>query len=269
MASSTAPVDAGAPKPQSSAEPKLTLYWLNSSRSHRILWLLEELQVSYNLKTYTRQSNKLAPEELKQIHPLGKAPVLTVQSADPAASKPLVIAESGAIMEYLLDHHGPSLIPTRYKPGLENQEGGETEAWLRYRQLMHYAEGSIMPLLTFSLILGELKGPAVPFLVRPISRAIAGQVEQTWLQRQFKTHLMYLEGLLESKEKGFLCGEEITGADFLMEFPLLAATGRAGLTEEKYPKLWAYVERLHGRDGYKRAVAKAEKETGQKFDMKL
>jgi glutathione S-transferase len=261
MASSTPPAEA--------VPPKLTLYWLNSSRSHRILWLLEELRVPYNLKTYTRQSNKLAPEELKEIHPLGKAPVLTVASADPHTTQPLVIPESAAIVEYLLDHHGESLIPKRYKDGLESQEGGETEAWLRYRHLMHYSEGSLMPLLTIALVFGELKGPAVPFFVRPISRGIAGRVDAAFLEPNFKTHLTYLESLLGSSESGFLCGEEITGADFMMEFPLLAAKGRAGLTKEKYPKLWAYIDRLHERDAYKKAVSKVEEVTGEKFNMKL
>jgi len=127
------------------------VYRLETSRAHRILWLLEELQVPYELKTYKREkSSKLAPPELKQVHPLGKSPILEIESA--ATSKPLVLNESGAIVEYLSDHLGKWLIPTRYREGKEGQIGGETESWLRYRMYMHYSEGSIMPLNYIGLL---------------------------------------------------------------------------------------------------------------------
>ena len=127
------------------------MYRLETSRAHRILWLLEELQVPYELKTYKREkSSKLAPPELKQVHPLGKSPILEIESA--ATSKPLVLNESGAIVEYLSDHLGKWLIPTRYREGKEGQIGGETESWLRYRMYMHYSEGSIMPLNYIGLL---------------------------------------------------------------------------------------------------------------------
>lgn len=122
---------------------------LEKSRSQRILWLLEELNVDYEIKTYKRVS-KLAPDELKKIHPLGKAPVVTIELE--TAEKPLVLAESSFIIEYLIDHFGTWLAPERYQKGKEGQVDGETEEWIRYRYFMHYAEGSIMPLLVMALV---------------------------------------------------------------------------------------------------------------------
>ncbi|PYI32562.1 hypothetical protein BP00DRAFT_424750 [Aspergillus indologenus CBS 114.80] len=163
---------------------KITLYWygplptiaphrihanlpesrLAQSRSHRILWLLEALHLTYELKIYHRGADKLAPRELKEIHPLGKSPVITVQPATSgegpveAAPKPIVLAESGLIIEYLLDHYGANadhpLIPERYAAGTEaGTVGGETESWLRYRYYLHYAEGSLMPFLVMQLVM--------------------------------------------------------------------------------------------------------------------
>lgn len=126
---------------------------LEQSRSHRILWLLEELQLEYELKIFKRRADKLAPAELKEVHPLGKSPVITIQA--PGAAKPLVLAESGAIAEYLCDHFSsarPTLVPQRYTPGNEGKVGGETEEWMRYRYFMHYVEGSLMPYLVMTLV---------------------------------------------------------------------------------------------------------------------
>lgn len=151
-------------------DTKVTLYWyvcgaercrvnadrtrLEQSRSQRILWLLEELNINYELKTFKRRSDRLAPEELKEVHPLGKSPVIGVQSAN--TDKPLMLAESGLITEYLCDHfNGERLVPKRYKDGKEGQVGGETEEWLRFRYFMHYAEGSLMPLLVMQLLMNS------------------------------------------------------------------------------------------------------------------
>ncbi|KAI6874690.1 hypothetical protein KC334_g18422, partial [Hortaea werneckii] len=118
-------------------KPKVVLHWLEKSRSQRILWLLQECKgLDWEVKTYKRQPNMLAPPALKEVHPLGKSPVITVES--PALSKPMVVAESAAICEYLCDHFAPHLVPKRYKEGKEGQVGGETEEWLRYRFYMHY-----------------------------------------------------------------------------------------------------------------------------------
>jgi glutathione S-transferase len=138
MASTTAP------------KAKLTLHWLNKSRSHRILWLLEELNLEYELKIYERKPNMLAPPELKEVHPLGKSPVLEVQGE---GLEPIVIAESAAIIEYLLDYYGPNFCPNRYPEGKEGQVGAETPEWIRFRHFMHYSEGSLQPNLLISLVM--------------------------------------------------------------------------------------------------------------------
>lgn len=131
---------------------RLTFARLAQSRAQRILWLLEELKVDYELKAYKRKG-VLAPPELKEIHPLGKSPLLTVEAE--GASEPLVLAESANIVEYLVDHYGSRLVPKRYLEGKDGQIGGETEQWLRYRYYMHYAEGTLMPYLIVKLLLNS------------------------------------------------------------------------------------------------------------------
>jgi glutathione S-transferase len=115
------------------------------------LWLLEELGLEYELKTFKRNAGMRAPPELKEVHPLGKSPVITVQAE---GAEPITIAESGAIVEYLIDHYGKDLVPQRYAAGKEGP-GLETEEWLRYRQFMHYAEGTIMPYLLIALVINR------------------------------------------------------------------------------------------------------------------
>ena len=126
------------------------------SRSQRILWLLEELKIPYELKTYKRGADKLADPKLKEVHPLGKSPIITIDRGED--QEPLVLIESAAMTEYLCDYYGKWLIPARYPAGKEGQIGSETEAWLRYRTFMHYAEGSLMPLNVISLIMGSKTG---------------------------------------------------------------------------------------------------------------
>lgn len=127
-----------------------TVVRLNQSRSQRILWLLEELNLKYELETYKRRADGQAPPELKEIHPLGKSPILKIESE--ATSQPLVLAESGFIIEYLIDHYGNRLVPKRFIEGKDGQVGGETEEWIRYRYFMHYAEGSLMPYLVIGVL---------------------------------------------------------------------------------------------------------------------
>ncbi|KAI9880239.1 MAG: hypothetical protein M1830_004583 [Pleopsidium flavum] len=221
---------------------KITLYWLEKSRSQRILWLFEELKLDYELQTFKRAKDMTAPPELKEIHPLGKSPVITVEA--PTAPKPLVIAESAFIIEYLTEHFGTWLAPKRYAEGKEGQIGGESEEWLRYRFFMHYAE--------------DIRNSPVPFFIKPITGMIAGKLDSMFVQPNFKTNFSFLESQLASSPNSgeYLCGKELTGADILMSFPLGAARERAGLSVDKYPKLCAYIDRLQARDAYKRAVQK-------------
>lgn len=138
-----------------SSKAKITLHWLEKSRSQRILWLLYELDIpskcDFELKVYRRGSDMLAEDSLKKVHPLGKSPVIEIQPG--GSTKSIVLAESGTIAQYLADHFGPHLTPKRYPDGKEGQLGEETESWLRYSQLMQYAEGSLMGLLVLALVI--------------------------------------------------------------------------------------------------------------------
>ncbi|KAJ5157953.1 uncharacterized protein N7500_007604 [Penicillium coprophilum] len=242
---------------------KITLYWLEQSRSHRILWLLEELQLKYELKTFKRRADKLAPAELKEVHPLGKSPLITIQV--PGATKPLVLAESGAIVEYLCDHFGsvrPTLVPQRYIAGNEDKVGGETEEWMRYRYFMHYVEGSLMPFLVMTLVNDSIRN-APPFFVRPITNIVASQVENQFLTRNVEGNLAFLEEQLRTSPEGgeFICGKELTAADIMLSFPVIAVTMRTLKDEKskaKYPLLVAYANRLERHEGYQRATKKVE-----------
>ncbi|KAL8817928.1 MAG: hypothetical protein Q9223_003334 [Gallowayella weberi] len=233
---------------------KVVLYWLEKSRAQRILWLLEELKVDYELKTYKR-NNMLAPPEFKKVHPLGKAPLLSVQAE--GASEPLILAESGLIIEYLIEHFGPSLAPKRYQEGKEGQVQGETEEWLRYRYFIHYAEGTLMPFLVTALVLRTIREKS-PFFIKPIANAITGNVETMFLTPNLENNFNFLESKIKSAPDGggYLCGSKLTGADIMLSFPLGASKGRAGLTKEKYPALFEYVNRLEAMESNKKAVQK-------------
>jgi glutathione S-transferase len=144
------------------ADTKVILHWLDKSRSQRILFLLEELSIPYELRVYKRGSDKLAPPELKAVHPLGKSPVIEIQTA---GRKPIVIAESALIVEYLCDYWGKSLIPNRF----ENSDGAgdigqETEAWMRYKYYLNYAEGSLMPYMVMKLVISSMPYPPPSFV---------------------------------------------------------------------------------------------------------
>lgn len=240
----------------SSAVAKVTHCRLEVSRSHRILWFLEELQVPYELKTYKRTKEKLADPALRNIHPLGKSPVVTIEV--PGRTQPLVLAESAAIVEYLCSYYGKGLLPKRYEDGKDGQMGFETESWLRYRYFMHYSEGSIMSLMLISILMKSIKDAPVPFFIKPIANAIVGKVTSLFLAPNFKTHYAFLEDQLKTAPEGgeYLCGKDLTAADIMMSFPLEAGQSRSGLSKTDCPLVWAYVDRLHQREAYQRSVQK-------------
>ena len=214
----------------------ITVHHLNNSRSQRVLWLLEELELPYEIKRYQRDPNTmLAPPELRAVHPLGKSPVITDSGQ--------TLAESGAIIEYLVEKYGNG----RLAPAIG------TPARLRYRYWMHYAEGSAMPPLLMKLVFTRIERAPAPFLVRPIVRSIANRATSTFVEPNLKLHLDYMES--ELGKYAWFAGNEFTAADIQMSFPLEAASVRAGLDASR-PKLWAFLERIHARPGYKRALEK-------------
>ena len=212
----------------------LTVHHLNNSRSQRVLWLLEELGTPYEIIRYNRQPNMLAPPELRAIHPLGKSPVITDNGN--------TIAESGAIVEYLVKTYGNGrLIPA-----------DNTPERLRFAYWLHYAEGSAMPPLLLKLIFMMLPKRA-PLLMRPVVNAIAAKALNTLVDPQLRQHMAFWEGELSKSE--WFAGSEFTAADIQMSFPLEAASARAGL-EQGHPKAMAWLAKIHARPAYQRALEK-------------
>jgi len=210
------------------------VHHLNNSRSQRLLWLLEELGVLYDIKRYQRDpKTMLAPPELRKIHPLGKSPVIT--------DGEVTLAESGAIMEYVLEKFGRGrLVP---KPASPEK--------LRYTYWMHFAEGTAMPPLVMKLVLDRMaKGP-MPFFIRPIARAIAGRVKTGFVEPNINRQLDYMES--ELNRSPWFAGSEFTAADIQMSFPIEAATARAGLDASR-PKLMEFLARIHAREAYRAAL---------------
>ncbi len=212
----------------------LIVHHLENSRSQRVLWLLEELGVEYEIKRYERdKKTMLAPRELREVHPLGKSPVVTDQGQ--------TIAESGAIVEYLVERYGNGrLVPAAGTPEK-----------LRYTYWLHYAEGSAMPPLLLKLVFERMKTGPVPFFVRPIVRAVADKVLTMFVDPQLKLHIEYMEAHLA--QNPWFAGKEFTAADIQMSFPLEAAQSRA-LKGLETPSVRAFLEKIHARPAYQRAL---------------
>ena len=214
----------------------LVVHHLNNSRSQRILWLLEELGVPYEIQRYQRDpETQLAPPELRAVHPLGKSPVIT--------DGPVTVAETGAIVEYLLDTYGQGRL--RPAPG--------TPEALRYRYWLHFAEGSAMTPLLLTLIFDRIANGPMPFIVRPVARAISHKVMDLLVRPNITRQLDYMEA--ELGRSPWFAGDELSGADIMMSFPLEAAAQRAGL-DARRPKLMALLDRIHARPAYKQALAR-------------
>ena len=220
----------------------IVVHHLNNSRSQRVLWLLEELGLEYDIKRYERdKKTMLAPPELRKIHPLGKSPVLT--------DGDLTLAESGAIIEYLVERYADGCFaPSREQP-----------AYLRYRYWLHYAEGSLMSPLLLKLVFDKIESSPMPFFVKPIAKAISGKAKSSFIMPQLNTHLDYLEAEL-AKSKWFV-GDEFTAADVQLSFPIEAAAARGGLDASR-PRLMDYLQRVHARPAYQRAL-----ERGGKYEL--
>lgn len=198
----------------------IRVHHLNNSRSQRVLWLLEEIGAPYEVIRYQRKPNMLAPDELKRVHPLGKSPVI-----DDNGTK---LAETGLIVEYLVEHHGRRLAPAR-----------DTSLYWRYKYWLHYAEGSLMPPLLLKLVVDRLG-----WLGLPARRFVSSQI---------KLHLDFLE--TELGAASWFAGEDFSAADIMMSFPLEVAHHRGGLNGTR-PKLMDFLRRIHARPAYRRALEK-------------
>lgn len=212
----------------------LVVHHLNNSRSQRVLWLLEELGVPYEVKRYERDAKTmLAPPELRAIHPLGKSPVITDDGK--------TIAETGAIVEYVIETYGQGrLIPAA---------GGPER--LRYTYWLHYAEGSAMTPLLLKLVFTALPERA-PGLLKGLVRSIASKAQQGFVDPQLKAHVDYWEA--ELTKTPWFAGAEFTAADIMMSFPLEAGAARAGAGDRPHVK--AFLAKIHARPAYQRALEK-------------
>jgi glutathione S-transferase len=220
----------------------LAVHHLNNSRSQRVLWLLEELGVPYEIKRYQRDpKTMLAPPELRAIHPLGKSPVITGDG--------LTIAESGAIIEYLVERYGQG----RLAPAAGTPER------LRYTYWLHYAEGSAMPPLLLKLIALRIGSAPMPFFAKPIARKISATLQSSFVDPQIKLHYGYINDAL--KDTGWFVGNEFSAADIQMSFPLEAATARSG-SADQFPVISDFLKRIHARPAYQRAL-----ERGGKYEL--
>jgi glutathione S-transferase len=203
----------------------IIVHHLENSRSQRILWMLEELGLPYEIKRYQRnKQTMLAPPELKKVHPLGKSPM--IEDTDVNGGK--VIVETGAIVEYLVEKADGKLGPPAHRDSV-----------LRYRQFLHYAEGSMMPPLLLLLVVGRIP----LFGKRALKR----------IQPMADVHLDYVESELASRP--WFAGDEMTAADIMMSFPLEAARSRAGLDPSR-PATTAWLTKIHARPAYQTALQK-------------
>lgn len=201
-----------------------------------MLWLLEELGLPYEITHHQRDAKtSLAPPALKRVHPLGKSPVIT--------DGKLTVAESGAILEYLVDRYGQG----RLKPAADSPDA------LHYRYFMHFAEGSAMPPLVMKLIFGKVASAPMPFFAKPIAKGIAAQVIKGYLQPQIDAQLAFLEAELATRP--WFAGAEFSAADVQMSFPLEAASARGG-SMDRYPRLQEFLQRIHARPAYQSALAR-------------
>jgi glutathione S-transferase len=211
----------------------ITVHHLNYSRSLRVLWMLEELGLDYTVQQWKRNKDFRAPDEARSVHPLGRFPMVAVDN--------VVLAESGAIMEYFAEREG------KLGPASDAEK-------LEYRFFMHYAEGSVMPPLLVQLILNKLRVAPMPFFVKPVARGIASKLTESYSGPALDLHLGFIENTLASRP--YFAGDHFSMADMQMFYPVEAGLSRGAGT---YPHMKAWRDRVCAREAYKRAEAKGGK----------
>lgn len=220
----------------------LIVHHLANSRSQRVLWLLEELGIDYQVERHERDPESgLAPPALLSIHALGKSPVVVDNEQ--------TLAETGAIVEYLIDRYGNG----RLRPGPDSAE------LQTYRYWLHYAEGTFMPYMVMSLVVDRIESAPVPFFVKPVTRGIAKNVRSSFLSPNIERNKAFVEAHLANHS--WFAGTELSGADFMMIMPLEALVKRGQANAENCPAIHAYVQKVHGLPAYLRAL-----ERGGQYD---
>lgn len=213
----------------------ITVHHLNNSRSQRVLWLLEEIGTDYTIEKYMRDAQTMrAPDSLKAVHPLGKSPVIT--------DGDITVAESGAIVEYLVDTYATQLKPDAGTP-----------AHRAYVYWMHFSEGSAMPPMLIRLLVDQIGKAKMPFFAKPIAKSIVARL-RAFVDPEIDNIFRYIEDVLGQSD--WLAGDSFTAADIQMSFPLEAASARAGIDKTTYPNIHAWLDRIHSRPAYARALEK-------------
>lgn len=213
----------------------ITVHHLENSRSHRIIWLLEELKLDYKIVHYQRdKKTMLAPPELKAIHPLGKSPIIIDDTNGNT------VAETGAIIDYLMDHYDE----------MKLRPASGTPERLRYNYWLHYAEGSVMPMLLMKLVFARLGKPPMPLPLRPVAGLIAAGVQRSFINPRIQEHLSFMENELNNRQ--WFCGRQFTAADVMLSFVLQGAAARGSLSD--YPDLTRVLDKMLARQAYKRAI---------------
>lgn len=211
----------------------IIVHHLEKSRSHRVLWMLEELGLPYEIVEYKRDpKTMLAPPELRKVHPLGKSPVIDDSGR--------IYAESGAILEHLAETHGGG----RFVPA------AGTDERIRYRYYMHYAEGSVMTPLLLKLVTTRVRNAPLPFFIKPVARKIAGTIDASFTDPNLRRHIEFIDG--ELGRSAYFAGADFTAADIQMSYPVAALTrvGDLGPTQH----IRAFLDRIGERPAYRRAV---------------
>lgn len=212
----------------------ITVHHLEHSRSQRILWLLEELNLPYEVKSYARDAKtSLAPPELRAVHPLGKSPVIS--------DGDVVVAESGAIIEYLVSKAGGTLKP---KSGTAEQR--------RWTYWLHFAEGTAMPYMVMVLIFERIKRTKMPFFAKPIARTISDKVLDSFVLPNIQRQFEHIEA--ELAQRPWFAGDDFSAADIQMCFVLEAAASRKALSAATHPRMAAFLKACHARPAYQRAL---------------
>ncbi|CUM64986.1 uncharacterized protein PRCAT00002604001 [Priceomyces carsonii] len=240
---------------------KLTLHWLDHSRSQRILWLLELLGLNYELETYFRDKNYRAPKELKDVHPSGKSPILVIAPED--GLEEITLAESGNIIQYVVEKYDTK--------GILTPESDYYKRQVNY--FLHYSEGTLQPLLV-SLLVNFVARSAAPFGARYLTKLVTKGINDGYYTPELKQNLQYLDDLLQKQGTEYFAGNKITAADIILSFPISEnlfsnkdAHDRFGGDLLKYTYLSKWSEKINNDPVYKkiteqmRSKSKKPKET--------
>ncbi|CAH02599.1 bifunctional glutathione transferase/peroxidase [Kluyveromyces lactis] len=223
----------------------IKVHWLNQSRAFRVLWLLDHLKLDYEIVPYKRNEQFRAPEELKKIHPLGRAPILEIDYK--SSDRKDILAESGYIFQYILENFD--------KEGILNNADQQKAEKIKY--YLHYAEGSLQPPLFIEFLLSKAKEAPVPFPFSYITKKFADKISEKYSRGEVKNQLDFIETEIEQND-GYLVGGKLSAADILLSFPLEMAFERQFARTEEYPNIAKWLETIKREESYSTSKDKAK-----------